>query len=400
MVGMFTSCAARIGQSLFHTTVVKHVPVEVSIQVQSKQSSMPTLTSPEIVVSPHVSIPLAPPMLPPPNTPTVLCATPASTTPSPRPAPASSADALHECTALGTISYKFHGALARLLQCRLLSGDVEILNSAWDGHSIISGSSRLAEIVFNGGEAAHFSLDETWVRVSATACFCIALKFNSSYAFERLQSFVKATMTRFTTLHYCIFLDIGAFDAVEADMFALDQKIQNAESSIVKRLQQHLFRLLFFTPCNSVEVLIDGLDESGRDRHVCAYIRNIASYAATLSHVAQDGGTLLLRKYYTADTVPLVSSAIFLVACEAIAVRRHAFEMPRCLSSTASELLKEKPFVALAVSIADLIRQKGRLLPVVARHHCDVVCKRLIDFDNISTVHENLSKCLKRIVSN
>jgi hypothetical protein len=368
MVNMFSSCASLIGQSFFAPTA-KDVEITIDIPANTKYepSDPPAPSVPSAPCSPiESSNQTAPPSFP----------------------------------ALGTLASNFCEAYSRMSQCKVLAGDAEILNSAWDGHSIVSGTCRVAEIAFNDGNASTFSIEKSWVRVAATASFCISLKFNSSYAFDRLRFYMKPNMTLFTTLYYCIFLKSTPCIELESDIIGLNKKIENAEMHIVKRLQTRLFKLLFFTPCNSVEVFLDRIDGIG-ESNVCSqasvFVRNLAAYATMLSHVSQDGPTSLLRKTCSSETATLVSSAILLVTCEAIALRHNSVEMPRSVAEAGAKELQNKPAVALAVSISLLLMNNGHLIPVVARRHCDVVCKRLIDFDNIQIVYENLSKHLKRI---
>lgn len=368
MVNVFSSCASLIGQSFFAPTVQKvEITVDIPANPKSESSDPPAPSVPSVPPAPCSPIRSSNQTVPP------------------------------SLSALGTLASNFCEASSRLSQCRILVGDAEILNSAWDGHSIVSGACRVAEIAFNDANTSTFSAEQPWVRVAATASFGISLKFNSSYAFDRLRFYIKPNMTLFTTLYFCIFVKSTPCIELEcADMVRLNQKIETAETHLVKRLQTRLFKLLFFTPCNSVEVFIDRIDEFNVCSQALVFVRNLAAYATMLSHVSQDGPTSLLRKTCSSETATLVSSAILLVTCEAIALRHHSVEMPRSVAEAGVKELGNKPALALAVSISQLLMKNGHLIPVVAKQHCDVVCKRLIDFDNIHVVYENLSKQLKR----
>jgi hypothetical protein len=294
----------------------------------------------------------------------------------------------------------FQAAHARISKCRILLGEPAILNSAWDGHNIVCGASRIAEIAFHDGHISNFSIDELWVRVTATACFCIALKFNSGYAFERLQLFARCDMTCFTTIYYCLFVQSEVFSQLELDMRELHRRIENAESHLTKRLKDVLFRIVFFTPSNTVEVYLSNIEGCSSHERFCIYVRNVTAYAAVLSHITQDSATALVRKSTSPEAVGIVSSAMLLVACEAIVVRKHAFELPHCIIPICAKELQNKQALTLAISVAHLLSKNGaEFLPVVVEHHCDAFCKRLVDTDNMLLVYKNIRRQLASIKS-
>jgi hypothetical protein len=299
---------------------------------------------------------------------------------------------------IGRIVHSFQAAHARVSTCRILSGEPAILNSAWDGHNIVCGASRIAEIAFHDGHISNFSIDELWVRVTATACFCIALKFNSRYAFERLQLFARYDMTCFTTIYYCLFAQSEVFSQLESDMRGLHSRIEAAESHLTKRLKDILFRLMFFTPSNTVEVYLSNIGGCSAHEQFCIYVRNVAAYAAVLSHITQDNATALVRKSTSPEAVGVVSSAMLLVACEAIVVQKHASELPLCIIPICAKELQNKQALTLAISVANLlVKHAGQFSPVIVRQRCDAVCKRLVDVDIMLVVHRNILRQLRTL---
>lgn len=406
MVNVFAACAGAI-RDAFVSHSIKNIEVVIPSEPVASPPPPPPPPPPAPTPKPAPASG-SPPITPPPLTPSSSPASAHRVSPGRRETvavPAAAARPLGEIRQpppLGRLVRGFHEALSRLMRCGVLVGDYVVLNSAWDGHFVLSGAARMAQIVFQDGRAPKLGLEEPWARAAATACLAVALKFNSSCALDRLLPYVSERMTQMVTLHCLIFSDTGFLDADTPERVVfLDRQIRIAESHMVKRLQDILFKLLFTAPSNSVErLLTDSGEGADTGRLACGFVRNVACYACTLSHVCRDEATAPVRAVAETDEETSVATlALFVVACEAIALRHHKVELPTSFARVGTNACERLEVVELAVSVAELIRVNAGLLPVVAQRQSDVTCKRLIDFDTMSLVAENLARLAARLRS-
>jgi len=296
---------------------------------------------------------------------------------------------------LGELSKRYACAAARVEQCNLFPCDREMgASGAFDTFDVVVGACRLAEAAL----IADVDLNQFWARVSATACFILAMKQAKAYSVERLALFVSNRGNATTCIYFCVFYECDTCSAAEMDMGLLFRRVEHAQGQILARLSSHMFRLLVLTPAMCLEVLMDELVDNrdpGKKRVVCA-IRSAAARFSIVAHTERSSNMELVRRAHLDDTKNAVAAALLLICVESLSMVCKDELIPAVLINHCLGL----PAVAveLALRILDSAMGSDSLVPklrTVNRHeHCVV---KMLSRSTLGTVRASLRNILKKL---